>query len=136
MELPDHAMKQPAVADEKPPKKTEDEKDREREERQYREISQARDSYWIEDFGNDEVLKFPTTGTTWNPGKIFSERQMRDCRIPEESALCVATQVEGPNPGLKAMLRIRQQLVAASLLSSFGSLTLLLQNPRRRSRPQ
>ncbi|KKZ61661.1 hypothetical protein EMCG_03811 [[Emmonsia] crescens] len=33
----------------------------------------------------------------------FTERCIREDLIPEASAMCVATQVEGPHPGLKAM---------------------------------
>ncbi|KAK2760274.1 hypothetical protein FQN54_002342 [Arachnomyces sp. PD_36] len=77
---------------------------------QFREVSRARDSFWIEDLRDNEVIRFKTTKTTWAAGTIFSERQMHDYYIPEASALCVATQVKGPNPGSKAMLRIRQQI--------------------------
>lgn len=102
-------LKQAPEENVKAPRETGDEEDERREKQQFREISRARDSFWIDDFRGNEVVEFQTTGTTWEVGKIFSERQMRDCRIPEASALCVATQVEGPNPGSKAMLRIRQQ---------------------------
>ncbi|KAK2768798.1 hypothetical protein FQN54_000654 [Arachnomyces sp. PD_36] len=80
------------------------------EEQQYREISAARSSFWVDDLGDGHVIRFKTTGTTWKAGGIFSERELRDYYIPEASALCVATQVDGPNPGSKAMLRIREQI--------------------------
>jgi hypothetical protein len=104
---PNQPVKTPSEMD--TPRKTEDEEDEEREIQQYDEISAARDSFWIDDIPNNKVVCFDTTGTTWKAEEIFSERQMHDGLIPEASALCVVTQFEGPNPGLKAMLRIRQQ---------------------------
>lgn len=121
MEFPNDAVKQLVedVKTSKIPEDEEDEEDREREQRQFREISRARGSYWIGDFRKGEVVKFETTGTTWKPGRIFSERQMHEYFVAEASALCVATQVEGPDPGSKAMLRIRLQSVTTRLLIPF-----------------
>lgn len=89
--------------------KHEEESEDEEVKQQYREVSRARETFWIDDLRDDDVVKFETTATAWKAGKIFSERELRSYRIPEASALCVATQVEGPNRGSKAMLRIREQ---------------------------
>ena len=74
---------------------------------QYNEMAGARDSYWIGDF--TEPVRFPYTGNKWKFHKIFSECQLHDFYIAEASAVCVATQVEGPNPGLQGIGKIRMQ---------------------------
>ncbi|KAK2755100.1 hypothetical protein FQN54_006629 [Arachnomyces sp. PD_36] len=94
----------------KTPRKMENEDDDRREADQYDEISEARDSFWIDDLPDNKIVYFETTDTSWKADKIFSERQMHDGVVPEASALCVVTQFQGPEPGLKAMLRIRKQI--------------------------
>ncbi|PGG95297.1 hypothetical protein AJ79_10134 [Helicocarpus griseus UAMH5409] len=87
-----------------------EEEDEEAEEG-FGELASHRESTYISDI--DGVITFdrdPTCITTWTAGPIFHERSMMDYHIPEASALCVATQVNGPEPGKKALLRIRLQI--------------------------
>lgn len=75
--------------------------------RQCNEIAGLRESYWINDISVPVVS--PETGHKWEFGRIFSERQFHDYKIAEASAVCIATQIEGPTPGLKAIAKIRMQ---------------------------
>jgi hypothetical protein len=120
--------KQPVEDNSKTPAKTGGEESEEEEvEQQYCEVVEARSSFWIDDLRDNQVVEFRNnTETTWKAGKIFSERELRTYNIPEASALCVATQVEGPDPGSKAMLRIRKQSVSANIISSYFAICLTL----------
>ena len=75
--------------------------------RQCNEIAGLRESYWIDDF--DGPVEFQKTGDKWEFGRIFSDRQFHNYYIAEASAVCIATQIEGPTPGLKAIAKIRMQ---------------------------
>ncbi|KAK2811178.1 hypothetical protein FQN50_002275 [Emmonsiellopsis sp. PD_5] len=81
------------------------------EEQQFDELSSHRQSFWVKDI--KDPIYFDRSGTTWKADPIFHERSICEYFIPEASAICVATQVEGPNPGMKAILKIRQQIPAS-----------------------
>ncbi|EQL29122.1 hypothetical protein BDFG_08192 [Blastomyces dermatitidis ATCC 26199] len=87
-----------------------EEEEEKQEQEHFDNLAELRENFFIK-HGNKNIT-FPTTKTTWKPGKIFSERMIDQMHTIEVSAMCVAVQVEGPNCGLKAMLRIRKQLPA------------------------
>lgn len=75
--------------------------------RQYNELAGARESYWIGDF--TEPVRSPNTGNKWKFDTIFSECQLHEFYIAEASAVCAATQIEGPHPGLQGIAKTRMQ---------------------------
>lgn len=76
----------------------------------FEDLSETRESFWIDVEG--KIISFTNPDTKWRLSREFTERCIREYCIPEASAMCVATQMEGPNPGLNAMVRIRKELVA------------------------
>lgn len=85
-------------------KKNEDDNE---DEDSFEDLLHHRESFWIDDLSGH--IMFESTGTVWEPGRIFTERSIYDYFIPEASAMCVVTQIKGPSPGSKAILRIRKQ---------------------------
>jgi hypothetical protein len=85
------------------------------EEEQFREYRDARSSFWISDRSHSDLLGFRRSATKWQLGPIFAERVFHDYDEPQEadiseaSATCLATQIKGPNPGTRAILKIRKQ---------------------------
>lgn len=78
------------------------------------ECYRARSSFWVPKI---PPLWEGEPGSTaqWEFGPIFSERITEamdrefNAYISEASAVCVATQVSGPNPGVQGIARIRLQ---------------------------
>ncbi|OJD14089.1 hypothetical protein AJ78_05535 [Emergomyces pasteurianus Ep9510] len=83
------------------------------EQERYDELSMHRETYWIVKDANKIVSFTNMTNTKWKLGKTFSERVLSEDYVSEASARCVATQVEGPDPGLRAIVKIRKQSVAS-----------------------
>lgn len=85
------------------------------EEEQFHEYRQMRSSFWAADRQQSDLLQFRKSSTKWQLGPIFSERlfhgydKPQKASISEISATCVATQVDGPNIGTQAVLKIRKQ---------------------------
>ncbi|EEP82180.1 predicted protein [Uncinocarpus reesii 1704] len=78
------------------------------------ELCQHRESRWVSDL---EPMRFPESKCVWQFGPIFAEREilvdddmLHKKMITEASATCVATQVQGPNPGLQRIAKIRVQI--------------------------
>jgi hypothetical protein len=86
-----------------------------KEEEQFREHRQRRSSFWTADRQQSDLLKFRKSSTKWQLGPIFSERlfhgydKPQRAYISEVSATCVATQVDGLEVGVQAILKIRKQ---------------------------
>ncbi|KKZ67667.1 hypothetical protein EMCG_06727 [[Emmonsia] crescens] len=74
----------------------------------FEDLSERRRSFWIDVEG--KIISFTNPDTKWRLSQEFTERCIREYCIPEASAMCVATQMEGPNPGLNAMVRIRKEV--------------------------
>ncbi|WEW61336.1 hypothetical protein PRK78_006826 [Emydomyces testavorans] len=70
-----------------------------------------RKSNWIPD-----IKYIRCSRSEWRLGPIFTEKEIRNLDrlynrfISEASALCVATQANGSNPGLQAIVKIRMQI--------------------------
>lgn len=74
----------------------------------------VRHNYWIPDPPNDYVVQFEGSEASWRLGPILKERVLhgdiyKGVRISEASGVCVATQIEGPKKGTKAIAKIRMQ---------------------------
>lgn len=83
--------------------------------RQFEELSETRESFWIRNI--KKPVYFHMSDTWWKFGRFFSERQFHNYYIAEASAICMATQIKGPNPGLKAIAKVRAQFVSISIPS-------------------
>ncbi|KAJ9306881.1 hypothetical protein DTO217A2_3662 [Paecilomyces variotii] len=75
----------------------------------------VRHNYWIPDPPNDYVVQFEGSEASWRLGPILKERVLhgdiyKGVRISEASGVCVATQIEGPKKGTKAIAKIRMQI--------------------------
>lgn len=87
----------------------------EAEEEQIREYRQVRSSFWVSDRRLSDLLEIRRSATKWQLGSIFAERlfhgydKPQKAHISEASATCLATQVDGPNIGLQAIVKIRKQ---------------------------
>lgn len=68
-------------------------------------LRKERGSRFVKDRDPSRLLEFPRTATKWRLDPIFYERE----DIPEPSAVCVATQAEGPSIGLKAIVKMRME---------------------------
>lgn len=67
-------------------------------------LRKNRRSRLVQDRDPSRLLEFPRTATKWQLDPIFYEREEYSY---EPSAVCVATQVEGPSIGLKGVLKMR-----------------------------
>lgn len=70
------------------------------------------------------VVPFDKTGTHWEIGPIQAEKVRTHEEetfgdIDDVSSVCVATQVEGPSPGLKAVMKIKMQSVISYVYPCF-----------------
>ncbi|EFR00134.1 hypothetical protein MGYG_03140 [Nannizzia gypsea CBS 118893] len=77
-----------------------------------RELYCNRSSFQVPDYGT-----IKTKTAIWKLGPIFSERESWDVNddlyhayITEAAGVCVATQVEGPTPGVQGIAKIRMQI--------------------------
>lgn len=75
-----------------------------------------RTSYWIDDPEEDLVLQFDDPNVSWRLGPILKERvrhgdKYAGVKISEAAGTCIATQIEGPQKGTKAIAKIRMQYV-------------------------
>ncbi|KAJ9191779.1 hypothetical protein DTO164E3_8672 [Paecilomyces variotii] len=74
-----------------------------------------RTSYWIDDPEEDLVLQFDDPNVSWRLGPILKERvrhgdKYAGVKISEAAGTCIATQIEGPQKGTKAIAKIRMQI--------------------------
>lgn len=71
-----------------------------------------RSSYWVRDIPS---FKNPLSKTLWKLGPVFTEREtygnddIYETYMKETCGTCVATQLEGPNPGVQGIAKIRMQ---------------------------
>lgn len=76
------------------------------------ELYNARSTFWVEDI---PCFRNPHSNILWKFGPIFTERELEGSYerewLLEACGTCVATQVEGPNPGLQGVAKIRIQSV-------------------------
>ncbi|KAK2810537.1 hypothetical protein FQN50_002794 [Emmonsiellopsis sp. PD_5] len=77
------------------------------------ELYHNRSSHWVQD-----ILSFTTrSGILWQLGPVFTEREtygydeMYKTFMKEACGTCIATQLEGPNPGVQGVAKIRMQYV-------------------------
>lgn len=75
----------------------------------------GKDEGWIQDFEPDEIIEFPHSKTKWRASPNFVERVWHtsatetELPVSEGSATCVAIQVEGPDVGMRAILKTRME---------------------------
>lgn len=78
------------------------------------ELYRTRSSYWVPHI---PAFQNPCSNIKWKFGPIFREREsyggddIYKTWMEEVSATCVATQLEGPNPGIQGIAKIRMQYV-------------------------
>lgn len=73
-----------------------------------------RHDFWIPDPPKDHVVQFEGHEESWKLGPILKERVLHGdvhegVQISEASGVCIATQIEGPKKGTKAIAKIRMQ---------------------------
>lgn len=69
---------------------------------------------WVADPPEDFVLKFKGSNESWKLGPTFKERVLdgdehEGFELSEASAICIATQIDGPRKGMQAIAKIRVQ---------------------------
>ena len=68
---------------------------------------------WLEDFKPDDIIFSPRSRTRWRASPYFVDRVWHTLRghysVSEASAICVAIQIEGPNVGMRAILKSRME---------------------------
>lgn len=110
------------------------------EDRHFHELRGERSSFWFRDRRSDDLLQFPDSPRKWRLGRIFAKRQFHDDNedgdppVSQASATYISTQVEGPNVGIQAILKIRKQLVLPYLIRIIIDVVVVfygvrLQNP-------
>ncbi|EER24215.1 hypothetical protein CPC735_055850 [Coccidioides posadasii C735 delta SOWgp] len=74
------------------------------------ELYRNRSSYWVRDI---PYFKSSCSKILWKLGPVFTERETYgndDIYKTETCGTCVATQVEGPSPGVQGIAKIRLQI--------------------------
>ncbi|KAK2754214.1 hypothetical protein FQN54_007093 [Arachnomyces sp. PD_36] len=77
------------------------------------ELYRTRSSHWVRDIPS---FVNPRSRILWKLGPIFTEREtygdddIAKSYLTETCGTCVATQAEGPNPGVQGIAKIRMQL--------------------------